>query len=171
VKVPAEVYLACVNAAEAYNLPLLLLLAIAYVESSFNPKALGDYDAFGKPHAFGLFQLHDRGAGAGYPTAVLFGPFANADIAARYLARAFELFEGNELEAIAAFNLGYAGVRRKGWEAARGYVEKVLAIEKQLQEEGIEIVGTIEDIPPRGCLALPLELFLSAGRRLWRLKL
>jgi soluble lytic murein transglycosylase-like protein len=170
-QVPAEVWVACNNAAQAHGVPLLLLLAISYVESRWNPSAMGDYDTFGKPHSYGLFQLYDRGAGAGYTVETLLDPFQNADIAARYLARAYEVFEGDYLSVIAAFNLGFAGVRRKGREAARAYVEKVLDIERRLEEEGYEVIGRPEDVPPRGCLALPLQIMLMAWRGIWKSRL
>jgi len=123
-EIPPAVYLACLQAAQAYSLPLGLLLAIAFVESSFNPMALGDYNVQGQPQAFGLFQLHIFGAGAGYSSEELLDPYTNAAVAARYLAWLRDIFEDEE-EALAAYNAGPAKVKAHGWQVAKGYVKKV----------------------------------------------
>lgn len=46
-----------------------IVAAAALVESGGDPLALGDYDAQGVPHSAGLYQMHDRGAGAGWSIA------------------------------------------------------------------------------------------------------
>jgi len=129
--IPAEVYLACLAASSTYSMSLSLLLAIAFVESSFNPLALGDYNAQGQPQAFGLFQLHIFGAGAGYSSKELLDPYTNAAIAAQYLAWLRDIFEDEE-EALAAYNAGPAKVKAHGWQVAKGYVEKVREAQREL---------------------------------------
>jgi soluble lytic murein transglycosylase-like protein len=59
-----------------------IALATAYVESKWNPNAIGD-----NGHSVGLFQLHDQGEGAGMSVSQRSDPILNAQIALTQFAR------------------------------------------------------------------------------------
>ena len=63
------------------GVPVTLALAIAQVESGLNPDAIGDGG-----HSVGLFQLNDRGEGAGMSVADREDPRRNAEIALTQVA-------------------------------------------------------------------------------------
>ncbi len=70
-----------------YNVPPLFLKAVMLSESGGRPDAVGD-----QGHSVGLFQLHDRGYGAGMGDS-RFDPETNADRGARGLAEAWHAGE------------------------------------------------------------------------------
>jgi soluble lytic murein transglycosylase-like protein len=72
---------------QKYNVPPLFLKAVMLSESGGRPDAIGD-----SGHSVGLFQLHDRGYGAGMGDA-RFDPEINADRGARGLAEAWHAGE------------------------------------------------------------------------------
>jgi TP901 family phage tail tape measure protein len=82
----AEAVRAVVTTALKYGIDPAIALALAKAESNLNPRAIGDSGA-----SVGLFQLHERGMGAGMG-AGRFDPWANAE---RFLgdARVRELYE------------------------------------------------------------------------------
>jgi len=110
-----------------YDVEAALIRAIIQQESSGNPNAKGDYDADGVPHSFGLMQLYDKGAGAGYSPAFLLVIENNVSIGTRYLKSCLDAFPGDLKTAISAYNQGIAGARDRGWTHNRAYVESVLS--------------------------------------------
>ena len=72
---------------QKYNVPPLFLKAVMLSESGGRPDAVGD-----SGHSVGLFQLHDKGYGAGMGDA-RFDPEANADRGVRGLAEAWHAGE------------------------------------------------------------------------------
>ena len=69
----------------AWDVPAPLIAAIIDVESSWNVHAVGDHNDKGEPQAFGLMQLHIKGAGHGYPPEFLLNPVFNILLGCRYL--------------------------------------------------------------------------------------
>jgi soluble lytic murein transglycosylase-like protein len=112
-------------ASERYNLPAELLLAVMAVESNF------DHRAVSEKGAVGLMQLmpgtaKDMFVGDAYE------PSQNIEGGARYLRILANLYKGDMVKTLAAYNAGPAAVRRAG-EAVpdipetREYVRKVVA--------------------------------------------
>jgi len=110
-----------------YDVEAALIRAIIMQESSGNPNALGDYDSAGVPHSFGLMQLYDKGAGAGYSPAFLLVIDNNVSIGTRYLKSCLDAFPGDLKTGISAYNQGIGGARDRGWTHNRAYVESVLS--------------------------------------------
>ena len=71
------------------GVPVTLALAIAQVESGLNPDAIGDGG-----HSVGLFQLNDRGEGAGMSVADREDPRRNAEIALTQVANVLKANPG-----------------------------------------------------------------------------
>jgi hypothetical protein len=138
------VYIALYEAAQEVGVDFWLLAAVTYQESAWNYLALGDRDKDGVPHAFGLGQLNDGGAGKGYPKEVLLTPDANALISAGNLKYCLSAFPGDDKSGIAAYRQGVKGVKDNGWEVSKGYV--------------LEIISNWD----RWRLALPLQRGLTA---------
>lgn len=88
-----------------YKVPPLFLKAVMLSESGGRPDAVGD-----SGHSVGLFQLHDRGYGAGMGDS-RFDPELNADRGARGLAEAWQAGEkagfGGEKAVRAAYNYSF----------------------------------------------------------------
>lgn len=131
--------------AQAYGLDKCLLLAIANVESGFDPAAISDAGAVG------LMQLMPDTArwvamleGVAYTYDDLFDPEYNVDLACRYLVYLSARFEGEWI--LAAYNAGEGVVRR--WQSegievedvpydeTRRYVAKVRKIAKRYRRRG-----------------------------------
>jgi soluble lytic murein transglycosylase-like protein len=110
-----------------YNVDADLIRAIIQVESGGNPNALGDYDSAGVPHSFGLMQLNDKGAGAGYSRSYLLNVDNNVNLGTKYLKACLNAFPGDLKTGISAYNQGIGGARTRGWTYNRAYVERVLS--------------------------------------------
>lgn len=124
-----------------YDVEAALIRAIIQQESSGNPNALGDYGIDGKPHSFGLMQLNDKGAGAGYSPAFLLVIDNNVSIGTRYLKSCLDAFPGDLKTAISAYNQGINGAQGRGWTYNRAYVESVLSY------YGKPVEGIPEEVP------------------------
>jgi len=119
-----------------------LIRSIIIQESGGNPNAMGDYDVYGVPHSFGLMQLNDQGAGAGYSPEYLLNIDNNVRLGTGYLKSCLDAFPGDLKTAISAYNQGIAGARSKGWTHNADYVNSVLAIlGKPIAEVHIGIPG------------------------------
>lgn len=86
---PANVTGAVAAAAQQYGVPQGIWQDVAYVESGYNVRAVGDNGT-----SFGLFQLHvggqaDRALAAGYSTDQLLDPKVNAQFAMPAIASAW----------------------------------------------------------------------------------
>jgi TP901 family phage tail tape measure protein len=81
----AEAVRAVVTTALKYGIDPAIALALAKAESTLNPRAIGDAGA-----SVGLFQLHERGQGAGMSVADRQDPWKNAEA---FLSRHGDLFK------------------------------------------------------------------------------
>ena len=111
---------------------------MAQVESNWDPAAIGDYDAEGKPHSYGLFQLYNQGAGAGFKPEQLLDLKKNAQLGVAYLRLCLNSFPDNRFAAMSAYNQGIEGCKKRGWQYNREYVEAVMRAQLQLCEQGFE---------------------------------
>ncbi|MCL2625199.1 MAG: lytic transglycosylase domain-containing protein [Cystobacterineae bacterium] len=118
-----EMVLAC---AQKYQLPAALLKAVMHVESAFEPGAVSPKGAVG------LMQLMPQTA---QQLAVenLVDADANIEAGARYLRILSDLFEGNMVQTLAAYNAGPNAVKKYGgqippYAETQLYVRKVLSL-------------------------------------------
>lgn len=124
------------EAARTYNVPAALLIAMAKVESEFNPNAVSGAGAIG------IMQLMPATA-AGLGVSDPYDPRQNIMGGAKYIAQNIEQFKNysNGLElAIAAYNAGPNAVVQYGYQIppypeTQAYVQKVLGYVK-IQERG-----------------------------------
>lgn len=130
----AEVEGALHAAAVAQSVPLSLLRAIAFVESSFNPRAVSSSGAQG------LMQLMPS-TQATYGVKDPFDPKQSADAAARFLVKLAKPLEWKLDAMLAAYTMGaVAYARAKAAKqaipkAAADFVRKVLAAQRFYQQQ------------------------------------
>jgi soluble lytic murein transglycosylase-like protein len=113
-------------AAEKYKLPIALLKAVMAVESNFDPQAVSDKGAVG------LMQLMPATAREMY-VSDSYDPIQNIDGGARYLRVLANMYAGDMVKTVAAYNAGPEAVRRARGAVpdipeTREYVRKVLAL-------------------------------------------
>jgi soluble lytic murein transglycosylase-like protein len=113
-------------AATKYRLPEALLLAVMAVESNF------DHRAVSEKGALGLMQLMPATAKEMYVSDAL-EPAQNIEGGARYLRILANMYDGDLVRTLAAYNAGPEAVRRAGGEVpdipeTREYVRKVVAL-------------------------------------------
>lgn len=111
------------EAARRHGLDPDLIVAVAAVESGFDPRALS------RKGAQGLMQLMPRTA-ASLGVADAFDPAANLEGGARHLRSLVGRYGGNLPRALAAYNAGEKAVERHGgmppYKETRDYVKKVM---------------------------------------------
>lgn len=116
-----ETYIAA--ASQRYAVDSALISAIIEMESGFQPYAISPAGAVG------LMQLMPDTA-AGYHIADLMDPQANVDAGVRHVAHLLQMFEGDVVRAVAAYNAGAGNVIRYGgvppFAETQRYVENVL---------------------------------------------
>lgn len=109
--------------ARRHGLDPALVLAVAAVESAFQPKAVSPKGAQG------LMQLMP-GTAAELGVQDAFDPADNLDGGSRYLAALLAQYGGDVAKALAAYNAGAGAVRRHNgippYRETRDYVKKVL---------------------------------------------
>jgi soluble lytic murein transglycosylase-like protein len=119
----AELQALAADVARRHGLDPALVLALASVESGFQPKAVSPKGAQG------LMQLMPATA-ASLGVADALDPETNLEGGSRYLAELITLYEGNLTKALAAYNAGPGAVKRHGgvppYRETRAYVKKVL---------------------------------------------
>ena len=96
------------SAAQKYNLPLTLLLAVARGESNFNPRAKSDRNCHG------LMQIQWPGTARHlgiYRKQALYEPCTNIRAGAAYLRELLDRYNGNIHLALAAYNYGPGRIR------------------------------------------------------------
>ncbi|BDG02440.1 lytic transglycosylase domain-containing protein [Anaeromyxobacter oryzae] len=113
-------------AAAKYRIPEALLLAVMAVESNF------DHRAVSEKGAVGLMQLMPGTAKDMY-VADAYEPAQNIEGGARYLRILANMYDGDLVRTLAAYNAGPDAVRRAGGEVpdipeTREYVRKVVAL-------------------------------------------
>ncbi|WP_242396211.1 lytic transglycosylase domain-containing protein [Anaeromyxobacter oryzisoli] len=114
------------GAAAKYRLPEALLLAVMAVESNF------DHRAVSEKGAVGLMQLMPGTAKDMYVRDA-YEPAQNIEGGARYLRILANMYDGDLVRTLAAYNAGPEAVRRAGGEVpdipeTREYVRKVVAL-------------------------------------------
>lgn len=142
-----------------YNIPPELLLAAIQAESGGSQTAVGD-----RGQSIGLFQLHSRGAGAGYTVAQRYNPQLQFEIMAPRFANAYQQarargLTGTELitEAI-AYAERPAGYNVPGSASRQRYASSYQQIVAGL---GSGALGAI--IPPTTARAIPFAAPIIAG--------
>lgn len=124
------------EAARTYNIPVALLIAMAKVESDFNPNVVSGAGAIG------IMQLMPSTA-ASLGVSDPYDPYQNIMGGAKYIAQNIEQFKNhsNGLElAIAAYNAGPYAVVKYGYQIppyaeTQAYVKKVLGY-VEIQDRG-----------------------------------
>lgn len=102
-------YMDCFRAAaKKYDLPLVLLVAVARGESNFDPHAKSSRDCFGIMQIKWPGTANDLGI---VRKKDLFDPCINIDAGARYLSWLLNKFGGNVHLAVAAYNYGPNAIR------------------------------------------------------------
>jgi hypothetical protein len=99
------------SAAQKYDLPLTLLLAVARGESNFNPQAKSDRNCHGlmqiqwpgTARHLGIFRLD-----------ALYEPCTNIRAGARYLRELLDRYNDNLHRALAAYNYGPSRIKNQG---------------------------------------------------------
>lgn len=118
------------GAAREYSVPVNMILAQAWAESSWR------IDAVSHKGAVGVLQLMPNAVDfvsknllkLDQPLDVL-DPAANARMGARYMRHLLDRTDGDMRAALMAYNQGLSGLRRKGpVPAAEAYADKVLAL-------------------------------------------
>jgi len=111
------------EAAKYYELDQKLIQAVIQVESNNNPLAVSPKGAQG------LMQLMP-GTARSLGVADPLDPAQNLDGGARHLGQLIELYNGDLVRALAAYNAGQGAVQRHGgvppYRETRSYVKKVL---------------------------------------------
>lgn len=119
--------------ADFYDLDSNLLYAMIKVESNGDPYAVS------RAGARGLMQLMP-GTASDMGVHNVFDPAQNVAGGTQYIAKMFELFQGDETFALAAYNAGPGRVKRYGgippFKETQNYVREVLRLQKQYQRYG-----------------------------------
>lgn len=120
------------EACARYRIPVAFARAIAAAESNFDPNAVS------RAGAMGLMQLMPETAVAMYVEDA-FDPRENIHGGVRYLRVLTNLFDGDLIKVIAAYNAGPGAVQRAGgvpnYAETKAYVERVLRFYEQYREE------------------------------------
>jgi soluble lytic murein transglycosylase-like protein len=121
------------EAARRYRVPVELILAVMRAESGFNTLAISPRGAMG------LMQLMPDTAGElGVTNA--FDPWQNILGGAAYLRQLANLFNGDMVRIVAAYNSGPASVQRHGpippFDETRAYVPRVIRYYFELKQRG-----------------------------------
>lgn len=164
-----------VKAATQFNLDPLLIRSVIQAESAFNPLALSPKGAMGLMQLMpatarrmgvadgtlgsttnGVFNGANNGTEewrvASVP-ALLQQPEVNIQAGSKYLAYLMQLFEGNTVLAVAAYNAGEGAVQRAGkrippYPETQAYVRKVLALYAKAKEQSGQSVPDWGGAPP-----------------------
>lgn len=119
------------EASARYNIPVALARAVLAAESNFDPRAIS------RAGAMGLMQLMPQTAAEMYVSDV-FDPRENIFGGVRYLRLLTNLFDGDLVKVIAAYNAGPEAVRRAGgipnYAETQAYVVRVLNYYREFLE-------------------------------------
>lgn len=140
-RTPREYEEHIVAAARRYRIPTPLVRAIMHAESNFNPNALSNKGASG------LMQLMPATAAEMYVKDI-FDERDNIEGGVRYLRVLANMFDGDMVKMIAAYNAGPEAVRKHGGQVppyaeTQAYVKKVLQLyfhykeREQLAQAGV----------------------------------
>jgi soluble lytic murein transglycosylase-like protein len=122
------------SAAKRYRVPANLLRAVMHAESNFDPGAVSPKGAAG------LMQLMPETAREMYVKDI-FEPRDNIEGGARYLRVLANLYDGDMVKMVAAYNAGPEAVNKAGgqippYPETQAYVRKVLQLYFQYKELG-----------------------------------
>lgn len=128
------------SSALRYQIPVALVQAIMHAESNFNTRAVSPKGALG------LMQLMPTTAQGMYVKDIL-SPEQNIDGGVRYLRVLANLFDGDMVKMVAAYNAGPEAVRRaRGmvppFAETQDYVRKVLALYYQYKQSSASVART-----------------------------
>ncbi|MCY1079622.1 lytic transglycosylase domain-containing protein [Archangium lansingense] len=131
-RTPSEFEPHIVKAAERYRIPTALVRAIMHTESNFNTNALSPKGASG------LMQLMPATASEMYVKDI-FDTRDNIEGGVRYLRVLANLFNGDMVKMVAAYNAGPDAVRKYGgkvppYPETQAYVRKVLQLYSHYKE-------------------------------------
>jgi hypothetical protein len=152
------------RAAEAYQLPLVLLLAVARGESDFEPQAVSPASAYG------LMQIQWPGTARHLGIARLrdlYEPCTNVDAGARYLKELLRRYGGNLHRALAAYNYGPARIEADAEQLPQGaawYSEYIYAHLAYVLGRGGGHVRSLRRRPYKSQRKLELMNFTRACR-------
>lgn len=139
-----------VKAGAQFKLDPLLIQSVIHAESAFNPMALSPKGAMGlmqlMPATARRMGVAEGSALGGDEwriaslSAMLQQPEVNIQAGSKYLAYLMQLFEGNMVLAVAAYNAGEGAVQRAGrrippYPETQAYVRKVLALYAKAKQE------------------------------------
>lgn len=134
-----EIAKAILHAADFYNVPISLAFSLAFVESSFNPRAVNRNS--NETIDRGLFQLNSNT----FPSVSekdFFVPSVSAEKGLSHLRFCLDT-AGNTVSALAMYNAGTTRVRsNKTPQTTLNYVGKIMAYQKTLDELFSEQVVT-----------------------------
>jgi soluble lytic murein transglycosylase-like protein len=120
------------KAAARYNIPAELVRAVIWAESA------GDGGAISSAGAIGLMQLMPRTAGEMYVEDPV-DPAQNIMGGTRYLRSLANMFNGDMILTLAAYNAGPDAVKKYGgippFEETREYVKRVISYYQQLRSQ------------------------------------
>jgi soluble lytic murein transglycosylase-like protein len=148
------------SAAQKYDLPLTLLLAVARGESNFNPRAMSDRNCHG------LMQIQWPGTARHlgiYRLEALYEPCTNIRAGARYLRELLDRYHDNLHLALAAYNYGPSRISigatsrqvPRGAKWYSGYIYRHLKYIIQASSTGVtRAAGKTKRYPRQGRLAL-----------------
>lgn len=129
----ADINEAIAEAAKRYQIPESLIRAVMHTESNFNPMAVSSKGATG------LMQLMPATAADMYVTDI-FDVRQNVDGGTRYLRMLANLYNGDMVKMLAAYNAGPDAVRKYGgtvppYTETQGYVRKVVKLYFQYKQQ------------------------------------
>lgn len=141
----SDVYVALRDAAVKSQVPITLLMAVAWAESSFDPKAIGSPTSEGW-RAQGLMQLSPAIV-AKYGVSDPFSAAQSAAAGARYIAALGSTLKWNVPKMLAAYNWGPGNVARAIREkktypkSVQDYIRKVTRARSYYEDAAGEPVG------------------------------
>ncbi len=140
--------------AKRKGLSQALVKAVIRAESSGNPRARS------RCGACGLMQLMPATA-AEMDIYDLFDPDQNIAGGTQYLAKMFELFQGDKRLALAAYNAGPGAVKKYSgippYPETRNYVDRVLRFEREYDAGTRFMLASAVSTPSLGASPLPAE--------------
>lgn len=162
----AEIQALIVKEANRQNFPPALALAVARVESNFNPSAKSHAGARGVMQIMPATAEQDLGV----PRRKLYDPEINIEAGIRFLDQLIQTYDGRWDIALSHYNGGSAVTNRWGRlrviPATRNYVDQVLAHTKRYEKtlvsysrlledpsrEGVQHRKNLDDFQPGGLL-------------------
>jgi len=127
----AEVALAVLSNAAAYDIPPALAFALCWEESRYNPRALNRNR--NESIDRGLFQLNS----ASFPNLALedfYNPYVNARYGLSHLRWCLNI-AGTEVAGLAMYNAGHNRVRSAGTpKATLDYISRILKLQRKIEE-------------------------------------